>query len=269
MLLSITLLSMLTGCLQIKTVINVKADGSGEVEQTFLMRSDLIEMMKGFQTMGEDNGDEESDLFTEEELEENAGTFGRGVHFVSAESLTTEWGEGYRAVYRFNDISQLKINQNPGEKMPSDAAMMDGGGEDPAEYVRFDFKKGNPAVLTVYIPQEEDVSAQSEESGDLPEEGFGDDNFMDPAMLAEFYADMRVRMMLHFPGGIVSTNAQHRDGPRVTLLDIDFSKIMSNPEVLEELMSGNTGSITAIRDTIDTVPGIAVETAKEIVVKFR
>jgi hypothetical protein len=83
---------VLSGCLQSRTVINVNADGSGTVEETFLMQRDVVQMLS---SMGEG---EEFSLLDREELERGAGDLGDGVSLQSAEEMSTDWGSGYRAV---------------------------------------------------------------------------------------------------------------------------------------------------------------------------
>jgi len=131
----------LSGCIQIDTSINVKTDGSGTIEETFLIRKDLIQQMKkmveGIATSlddaSEDGGTggviqddvdsgkkaEEFPLFDEVKLREKAGQKGEGVTFIGGSKIVTDDYEGYRAVYAFEDISKVKINQNQEENMTS------------------------------------------------------------------------------------------------------------------------------------------------------
>ena len=55
---------LLSGCIEMSTRVLVEKDGSGKVEQTFLMKTEIVEMLKN---MGQ--SDEPFELYSEEELE--------------------------------------------------------------------------------------------------------------------------------------------------------------------------------------------------------
>ena len=107
----------LTGCIESTTLVRVRKDGSGEVEESLLMRTDVMQMIMG---MSEEMGGEASDLelVSREQLEQQAGQMGEGVTLKSLEKIATESHSGYRAVFSFRDINALEVNQNPDENVP-------------------------------------------------------------------------------------------------------------------------------------------------------
>ncbi|WP_455381190.1 hypothetical protein [Salinispira pacifica] len=263
---------LLAGCLQINTTISVNKDGSGTIDQKFLMKSDMMAMMSGLSSMGQDNqGDSaQSDngfsLFDKQQLEKDAAKMGNDVRLVSAEPLKTDFGEGYHAVYAFKDVTRIQINQNPGDNLPSQ--MQQGGSETASQtpdYVRFGFRAGSPSVLTITFPepqkQQGNGTADSTANQKMSEQ--------DLAMIMQFYQDMRITTDVVFNGSIVSTNASYRTGNRVTLLDFQFNKLLDNPEFKKQLMEGKSEQMSNFQNLGKMFPGMMIETKPTVEVRFR
>ena len=51
------------------------------------------------------------------DAEKRGETFGATVKFISAKPVRTDTASGYNAVYAFQDISEVRVNQNPGAKI--------------------------------------------------------------------------------------------------------------------------------------------------------
>jgi hypothetical protein len=254
--------AVLSGCLQSRTVISVNADGTGTVEETFLMQRDIVQMLA---SMGEG---ESFSLLDRDELERGAEELGDGVQFQSAEEMSTDWGSGYRAVYSFDDINTLRVNQNPSDDVPSQGADM--GGEQPSavEYIQFTMTRGRPATLEIIMPEPEqeelepvDEMPEGMEAPEISEE--------DMQGLASLYTDMRISVDVVVNGDIVDTNATHHDGNRVTLMDIDFNRILEEPEVMERLARQEPGSLSQVEALVNDLPGIKAELNRRIQVRFR
>jgi hypothetical protein len=257
-------IALLSGCLQYETIITVESDGSGRLEQIFLMNHEILAMLEGMASQsesGEGAEKEEFSLLDTEELEEQAQAMGEGVSLVSAEPMATDWGEGYVAVFEFRDISKLRVNQNPGEKVP-DAGPSEG--ETQEENLTFEFERGNPSVLTVRFPSQEVEEQDEAEVGEAEMNTEGMDE-----MMRQFYTDMRILIALDIDGRIVSTNAGHRSGNRITLMDLDFNAILENPEATERLMNQQAQTIGDLQSLAAMVPGIQIETTDPVQVRFR
>lgn len=253
---------LLSGCLQSRTVINVNADGSGTVEETFLMQRDVVQMLS---SMGEG---EEFSLLDRDELERGAGDLGDGVSLQSAEEMSTDWGSGYRAVYTFDDINTLRVNQNPSDDVPSGGAEM--GGEQPSavEYIRFTMTRGRPATLEIVMPEPE--GEEMEPAEEMPEEMEAPElSEEDMQGLASLYTDMRISVDVVVNGRIVDTDATHRDGNRVTLVDMDFNRILEQPDVMRRLARQEAGSISEVEQLVNDIPGIKAELKRRVQVRFQ
>lgn len=135
-LLALALLAPLAGCFETDTLVRVRPDGSGTIEQTVRISHAALEQMRAF---AEDVG--EFEVMDLEKLRAQAAAFGDGVRFVTAEPISDGGGEGYRAVYAFDDVAALRLRSGTPNTEPDD--------EEP---VTFSFEPGVPATLTVRQP---------------------------------------------------------------------------------------------------------------------
>ncbi len=247
---------LLSGCLQSQTTIKVGRNGSGEVERTFVMKHEIVEMLAGM------SGTAPADfsLYEDGELEAEAASMGSGVTLRSVENIDDSFGRGYKAVFVFDDINNLRVNQNPGDAVPSGDP-----GESTQELVTFSLTQGNPARLVVMMPQSEEdeageVDTMDDEGAPTSEELEG---------MTEFYRDMRIGFDLEIEGSIVDTNATHRSGSTITLMDIDFNRILSDPEATRRLIENQADSLIEVQDLVKNTEGISVEFQEEVSVRFR
>ena len=280
----------LSACIQIDTSINVRTDGSGTIEETFLIRKDLIQQMKkmvegiasgladaskdgeaggGLQD-DSDSGTkaEEFPLFDEVKLRENAFQKGEGVTFIGGSKIVTDDYEGYRAVYAFEDISKVKINQNQGENMPS---LRPAKGSDSAtrgkEYLTFSFEKGNPAELVIKSPKRAaDAPSESPGSGEPSQNSDKPSEDM-TAQVKHLFQGMKIGITVAVEGNIVDTNASFREGSEITLVEVDFGKVMERPELLVQLGMASK-SMDDTRLIMQQIPGVKVEMQEEIRIRF-
>ena len=266
---------LLSSCLQVKTTVKVNTDGSGTVDQTFLMKSEMVAMMSGLNSMGTDStkGSEEPQkefsLFDEAQLRKDADKMGTDVRLVSAEPVKTDWGEGYHAVYAFKDITKIQVNQNPGDSLPSQMGQSKGENAEKQvpDYVRFGFTKANPSVLKITFPAPK-AASDGAASSDKP----ATDQKMteqDIAMITQFYTDMQITMAVEFNGTIVSSNATFRDGNRVTLVDFQFNQLLQSPEFMKQLKEGKSDKMSNFQTLGKMFPGMKIETQPEVQVRFR
>jgi hypothetical protein len=264
------LLVALLGCFDSTILIKVNKDGSGTVEETVILSNAFTEMMKSFAgDMGEEGEEpEEQDLVDEQKLRAKAASMGPGVELVSAEPMVTDSGSGFKAVYRFSDINKLKVNQNPSENVPGPPS----GGEEAEsteELLQFRFTRGATASLEVIYPQQFDEPSEDEGTAEMDE---GPDLSANPEMMAmmkELYKDMRMKLAVEVNGSIVDTNATYRDGSRVTLMDVDFGKLMEEGDKFDELMRSAPETVEEMKELLAGVESIKVETAQNIRIRFR
>lgn len=290
-LLTITSLSF-AACFQVETVVKVRPDGSGTVEETFLMKKELLgqmeqmveamakgmeEMVTDEETGGESNKARERqakaeifDFFNEAKLKENAMQMGEGVTYLRGSKMATDDFQGYKALYSFADINKLKINQNPGEKIP---AIPQGNGSDSQkskkENIVFTFKKGTPAELIIRLPRTS-TGAKSKTAEDAQAAQHTEQPSEEAAVQAkELFQGMRIALSVAVDGSIVETNATYREGSKITLLAVDFGKLTAMPELFKKFTESNLKSVEKSKELMKQIPGIQVEFQEEIRVQFQ
>ncbi|MEJ2504707.1 MAG: hypothetical protein P8Y81_00390 [Ignavibacteriaceae bacterium] len=79
---------------------------------------------------------------------------------------------------------------------------------------------------------------------------------------------MRVKISLEPQGKIVNTNASYVDGSEVTLLDIDFGKLIKNKKKLNMLKENPPKNIKEMKELVKDIPGMKIEMQKPVSIKF-
>jgi len=258
LLLSILLFS---GCIQVDTKVKLKKDGSGTIEEKVMMSSMVVEMMNQFMGSFQDStGETEKfSLFKEDELKDKSYNYGEGVKYVSGKEIKEDGWEGYQAVYSFKDINTLKMDTDPNKKVDLD----EGGSEASDEYFSFHFKPGSVAELTINRPDMNMKEAEEE-----TEDSENTENHPLDDKIVKMMDGMRIKISLQPEGSIVSTNASYVDGSDVTLIDIDFSKILKNKESLEMLKQNPPKSLEEMEAIVKNIPGMKIELQKSLSIKF-
>lgn len=275
----------LAGCFQASTLVRVKPDGSGTIEETFLMSKELVEQMKAMEKQmsgafadGNNNQgkkkskgkDKEAfSVLNVEELKKKADELGEGTTYVSSKKVITDKYEGYKAVYAFKDINKLKLNQNPGGNMPS-SQDRNKDTDSKKELIAFRLTKGNPSKLVVKMPEEKPVDKPEESKEEVKQEKIDDPNSeMVMAQMKKMFDGMKIGLAVEVMGTIVQTNATHREGSRVTLIEMDFGKLFAMPEELKKFSTQKPDTIENAKKLMKDIPGIKVELNKEVTIDFR
>ncbi|MEN6319354.1 MAG: hypothetical protein ABFD82_11440 [Syntrophaceae bacterium] len=286
---------ILCGCIQDTIVIHVKPDGSGTIEETSLLSNSIIEIMESFasgmggsdaEKSGQDKKDAikgdppkeakktSDDMITKmlKDAELRAATYGASVKFISAKPVTTDTGSGYSAVYAFQDINQVRVNQNPSDKLDSQKAEKNAS---PAkeEFLLFTFVQGSPSKLVVTFPAQKSAAVEPTAT---PESVKGNEDKPNKEadaqameMIKNIFKDMRLVISLKFEGTIVKTNASYRDGSMVTLVEMDFNKFLDNADLLKQLNAAKPQSIEATKALLKNVKGLKFEMNNPVTVEFQ
>jgi hypothetical protein len=254
----------LSGCLQIEKIVKLKPDGSGTIEETLTMSKEtaakLKEMAVNFgkaatsKKRGADSG-----LLNEKKLREEEENLGAGVKFVSAKKIDTEKSEGFTAIFSFTDINKLKLDQNPASALSAVGGAKAGPGQSKNEPLAFHFTKGSPAELDITMPQ----------SNAAPKPQSDEAQAMAMQAMQQIFKDMKITIAVEFAGAITETNAQYHEGSRVTLMEMDFNKLLANPAKFKELAQGNPQSLQDSKALLKGLAGVKIESAPEVMVKFQ
>ncbi len=263
---------LFSGCLQVDSLVVVKPDGSGTVTLNVVMEREALEQVKalssGFGSFNEKNPPKAFELLDEAKLKLAASRMGEGVTFVSAKKVTTPDGEGYNALYSFTDINKLKFNQNPSEAMPNVGGRVKTGQK--AENVKFHFTSGSPATLVINTPAEDldkaiddaDKKKKEKKPNDKKDEFAGQ-------LLQQAMKNMKLTLVIQAEGKITKTDADYVDGNRVTMLDLDFNKLLADPVKVAELRKANPKSLEDVKKLMKGVEGVKVESKPSVAISFQ
>lgn len=224
------------GCLQADTLVKVKADGSGTIEQTVLMSQNAMGMMAA---MGQ-TGDQKSQaspvdqFFKESSFREAAEKLGPGVRFVSMQPATIEGMKGVKALYAFDDITKVQVSQgssvpNMGEPESEPDAPKDTKGAKDSQ-IRFDLqRRAGGALLTIKMPEPESqqTATTPSQAQPMPPEAM--------SMVQMMLKGMKVRVAIEVAGRIVKTDAAYHNDTTVTLLEVDMDTLMQDPAMMQAL----------------------------------
>jgi hypothetical protein len=266
---AVLLLFSFSGCFEIETLVKVNKDGSGTVEETFLMGREIIDLVAQFSSAFGDKNDKSAfKIYNVKELKKNASQYGKGVIFVSSEKIVKEDEEGYKAVYKFSDINNLKIDQNPDSKAPMNSFGTEAFKKQTGDVTKFSFQKGKIAELTILTESTPGDTSEKEPEQSAEMQKDTTNAQLDPKMIA-LVKKIKFSFKLMVNGEVVETNATNCDGRTITLAEIDFGKVDVNPQSIKELSQMKDADETTIKAALKSMPGVKFEANKKINVRFK
>jgi hypothetical protein len=260
--------ALAAGCFRSETVIRVKADGTGTIEQTNLANKEMLGMAAGMARQavaqsGTDPGttpglDNIGDLFDEARIREQASSFGRGVRYVSSAPLIEHGLTGVKATFAFDDVRLLNLNNSQGAATPT-------------PQLRFELvpAEAGGSTLRIRLPDgatsADDAAAQAPpiaQRPELPPEAL--------AMVRNMFKGARIDVAVEVDGAIVTTDGPKRDGSRVTIFGLDFEQLLSDPARLTALQGMKPGTdFTTARKSLEGVPGVILPVSPTVTIEFR
>lgn len=244
-----------TGCLRSTTTIDLKADGSGTIVQETAVSTQALGMLQGMAGANAKAGDKPPQLFGEEQARKAATTM--GVTFVSGEPIKTGELEGYRARYSFTDISKVSV------KMDQGADNLTAGDTRKPPFA-FGFSQAPAAsTLTIQMPEQAPGSAGGMPlPGAATSEGEKAQAAQALAMMKMMMRGLYVDVALNVDGRVIKTNAPYVEGSRVTLMQIDFDKLINNDAAMQKLLT--------IKDVkgLAGIPGLKIVADPKVTVEF-
>lgn len=243
----------LASCLEIKSTVIVNKDGSALVEETSLLGAQLAAMMQGG---GEQGAQLKGLVLDKEKAAERAKQLGEGVTVKSVEDVKSPDGKsGTKVVFAVADIRKLKYKPNtPDDKKE---------GGDSAMTFTLDGNK-----LTMNNPDADKKKGDGKKPAAGPEEIAQMKAQM--AMMKPMFAGMRMTIEVKSAGGIASTDASHAKDDTVTIMDMQFDKIMENVEVFADLMQSSQDlSMAEAAKKFEKVDGLKIEGKKTVTVELK
>jgi hypothetical protein len=247
---------LLTGCLNSSTLVRLKPDGSGTIEQTLLMNTQAFKgMLGGLEAQGAKPA---GPMINEADLKRQAERMG-GVRFVSAEPIKAPNGfEGTKGIYAFDDINKVRVDQDPNISGSTSGTFATE--PEPKTPVLFKLVKGaSSSVLTITFPDQSQKDA-SAAAADTPQGGPDMSNPQMMAMMKAMFEGFKVNIDLDVVGTIIKTNADHVSGSRVTLLEMDLGQLLQDEAKLKELQNKVRpgASISEVKPYLKDIKGIKI-----------
>lgn len=243
------------------------------------------------------------EMIKEDKIKEKAQKLGEGVLFEKVSRVKESEKLGYVAVYSFKDINLVRLSMNttpdgvekptpPGgpameESEEADESEQtvesdkDGESEEAAEkdedqtkvaanqeekrnHFQFHFDK-KTKNLTIRMPDRKDSDQKKKKKKEAKKE----DKKPIPPMMKKLFEDMEVAYYVEIENGIKKTNASYvTDNKKVTLMQVNFGKIMDNQEAFEELQEREDDP-EVFQELAKKIPGLKVEVKEEIQIQMK
>lgn len=256
---------VLSSCFEYETEITVNKDGSGTIVEETVFGEQIVGMLEMAAAQGGGGAGQNplADLKDEEKAKKKAEAYGEGVSLVKIEEVNKNGGKGVRVTYKFTDINKVSFNPSGaladmGEMAPG-AKTVEKAKE---ENAKFKFADGK---LTIILPQGE---GEGEEAAADSDADF-DPNNPETAMALEMMKGMKMSAKVTAAPGIAETNATHREGNTVTLFEMEFDKILKNPEGMKSLQKLDMKDRAKAAEALTKVDGATVETKKEVTITIK
>lgn len=263
-LLSLLAVCSLSSCFQSETIVHVNKDGSGTLTEETGFGAQAVEMLAQLAQFGGDAAkDPLADMASEEKAKARAAKLGEGVTFEKIDATAKAGGKGAKVTYRFVDINKLKISPDDAAKN----AMPQIPGQ-PAPAV----KKGEPITfkyeggkLTINLPEPKNAEVPAGEEPPVPQEIGGEEE----KQMKELFAGMRVSVKVVVEPGISDSTATHVDGNTVTLVDMDFGKMMEKPGTIQKMAALGRGNPEAALEEMKKLEGVTMEAKRQIEISVK
>ena len=251
------------GCIQGQRVIKVNADGSGTIVDTVTLGAQAREMMTAMSGMDKSTPAEKK-AKKDAKLKALAAGMGEGVSLVSYEPSVKEGPE--KVSYAFKDVGKLKVDATP------DSTENDSKSEakDPLTF-RFE-KKGGSSLLTVIGAGPKPGGKKADKPADKPgkeaAEAAAKMQAQAMVMMKTMMKGLKMTTVVEVNGKIVKTNAAHVEGPRVTLLDLDFDQIAADEASFKKFSEAGDDPKSMDPKLLAGLKGIKVQTVPEVSIEF-
>lgn len=242
-----------SGCINSASLIRVKTDGSGTIEQTMLVNTAALKgLMAG---MGGAAGKQPgSVLLNEADFKRAAERM--GVRPLSLTPVKEGSFEGHKALYAFDDISKVRVDQDP--QMSGATSGRFSSAPTNSNPIRFSLtRQGDRSTLTISVDEKvaAEATAKAQDAPSL--------DAVDPAMMQmikTMFEGFHVGIDLEVEGQIIETNADYVSGSRITLLEVDMGAVLADEEKLKTLQSKLKpgASLSELRPYLKDIKGVKV-----------
>ncbi len=258
---------LLPGCFQSEITVHLNKDGSGTIVEETHLGAQMLEMMDQMSAIGGENAKQDpmKEMFSEAKAKTRATGLGDDVTFDKIEMINENGARGARTTYRFKNINTLRITTDDGMKNMSPAGRDAAPAGQKSAPIAFTYAAGK---LSIRMPDTKPAAAPEAPAA----EGAGKADMSSPeaqAMMKQMFSDMKMSFKLVIDSGIIESNATHKDGNTITLMEMDMGKLLENPETLKKLGKVDQNDSSAAMNTLKNLKGVKMETQKEVTVTVK
>lgn len=250
------------GCFQLSTVLTVRGDGSGTIQQRLVFSQTALSQLRQLAAFaGNAQG---ADPISEDAARAGADLLGQGVTYVSSTPITTPEGEGRDITYAFTSIERVHVVVAP--PLPGNASVMAQGLSSSSDLVSFHLtRQSDGRVLLQIVTPEPALIAGARATAGQPRAAGGIPNGQ-LAMLRPLLGGARLTIAVEPAGQIIRTNSPYVDGGRVTLIDIPVDQLFNDDTLLPRLQAATTAD--QARLILNDVPAVKVTLDHEVTIEF-
>lgn len=264
----------LSSCIEVNETVNLKKDGSGTIVEETILGAQMSGMIQQMAALG---GDQAPDMFGEDAAKKRAEKFGKGVTVAKVEKISADGKTGARVTFNFTDINTVSIDMSDSASGLSDMAPPGAADEAKKEAgetkpITFSFKDGE---LTIINPQAKKPEVPAVEKDAAPEDtdeaaaDVGPEAEQMKAMAMGMMKDMKMTAKIVVESGIAETNATHHEGNTVTLMEMDFGKLMADPKVAAKMQNLDLQNPASLQEDLKDIPGIKGEEKEKVTIKLK
>lgn len=244
-----------SGCINSTSLIRVKTDGSGTIEQTMLVNMAAVKgLMAGMGAAAGKEKESAEPVLNEADFKRAAERM--GVRPVSLTPMKDGNFQGQKAVYEFDDITKVRVDQDP--QMSGSAAGKFASAARSSNPIRFNLtRQGATSILTISVDEKlaAEASTRAQQAPSLDQ--------IDPGMMQMIktvFDGFHVAIDLEVDGKIIKTNADYVDGSRITLLDVDMASVLAEPDKLSALQTKIKpgATLSELRPFLKDIKGVKV-----------
>ncbi len=247
-----------SACFESTTVLRVKGDGSGTLQQRTIIKTAALAQLRSFSALG--GGRATLDPLSEDQARSLAASLGDGVTLAETHTITSDDGEGRESIYAFPDVTKLHVSEQP--PPPGGISVRTQGLSTDAPNITLGLthEASGDAILHILVPPPAIFAGPNGSGG------------INPVVVAQLQAikgmlaGAKLLLAAEPQGTIVKTSSPYVDGGRVTLLEIDLDKLLADESFLARLQAAKTPD--EVRAIVRDAPGLKINLDPDITVQF-
>jgi len=257
---------MLQGCLGSTVVLHVRADGTGTATARLEVNREAFHAVgvmfgKAVATQRPE------DMFATPDQEMLESFFGSRVRLVKSTLTPTADGFMRETIVDFDDVTKLALAFPPLVEALASMQHMYFASSAPDAFIRFAIRphENGDRLLIVRLP---DNRLEPQPPQVVPDRPVTPAQQQEQVLIKQLARSASVRFFVELEPLLLRTNAPGRDGNRVTILDLDFGKMVNSPEFEKASPTPSPLSIQELLWHVGDLPGAITPSESEVFLEF-